>query len=120
MAKILIIDDDKLVLDTLKGIVGITNHSCIVLNDPEKVISTIIEEKVDLLITDIIMPYVSGFDLLEHINELGINIKIIVMSGGGAVETDSYLNTAKYLGAHRTIRKPISVSKMLVLIKELL
>ena len=66
------------------------------------------EEKIDLVITDLIMPEKEG---IETINELRLDfpdIKIIAISGGGNIGADNYLSLAKNLGADMTLSKPFT------------
>jgi two-component SAPR family response regulator len=80
--RILIVDDDPDITTTFK--VGIENASKSVAvhthNDPRKALLDFEPNFYDLLLIDINMPYIDGFQLSERILEIDINVKICYMS----------------------------------------
>jgi DNA-binding response OmpR family regulator len=74
-------------------------------------------EKIDLLITDINMPYNSGLELLQHVREkLDYRIPVIVMSVISLEETKKH---AWELGAVHYITKPFDPGTLIDKIKEI-
>jgi len=73
------------------------------------------EEEIDLVITDINMPYTKGLELVRHINtQLEPKIPVIVISGITNKETKEH---ALELGAEGYITKPFDLNVMVSLVK---
>ena len=73
------------------------------------------EEEIDLVITDINMPYTKGLELIRHVNtQLEVKIPVIVISGITNVETRAH---AMELGAEGYLTKPFDPKVMLDLVK---
>ena len=78
------------------------------------------DKKVDLVITDIVMPDKDGFETILELKRICPDIKIIAMYGGGCGHPEYYLDTAKGLGAQYTFEKPVNPSDLLAAVYELL
>jgi CheY-like chemotaxis protein len=78
------------------------------------------ENRVDLIITDIIMPDKEGLETIREIKKSSPDAKIIAISGGAKVGPGTYLKLAERLGAQRVFEKPIQISVLLSSIAELL
>ena len=108
-SKILIVDDNNLNIELLNELlsdigVKITSHS-----NPLHAIESIKKEKYDLLLLDILMPEMSGFELAETIKntETNKNTPIIFIS---AVSGNENIVNGYSLGAYSYIEKPFSPS----------
>jgi two-component system, OmpR family, response regulator ChvI len=77
MKKILVIDDEPDITFALKTILEDNGYTADVFNDPAEVISKYNQPGImyDLLIIDILMPRMNGFELYEKIKEIDNNIK---------------------------------------------
>ncbi len=78
------------------------------------------ESPVDVVVTDIVMPEKEGLETIVELRRMSRDVKIIALSGGGMVGPDTYLETAKMLGADRVFRKPIAQEDLLAAIAELM
>ena len=75
----------------------------------------------DLIVTDIVMPEMDGFDVLMALKESAADVGIIVMSGGAAkLDADQLLQTAGHMGAVRVLRKPLDFAQFLGTVTEIL
>lgn len=74
----------------------------------------------DLVITDVVMPEVDGFEVLLKLRLLTPGVGALVMSGGGRLEPEVYLGMATKLGAHDILRKPFTRAEMLKAVKRAL
>jgi DNA-binding NtrC family response regulator len=77
-------------------------------------------EAFDLIITDVIMPDCDGIELVMTVRRKLPDIKVIVMSGGGRIRADHYLNLAEKLGAARVFEKPFNTMELRTAVRELL
>jgi DNA-binding response OmpR family regulator len=74
----------------------------------------------DLIITDIVMPEKEGLEIIMEFRRHFPAVKVIAISGGGKIEANEYLKTAKALGAQKTFSKPFGLSELLEAVRELL
>ncbi len=82
MAQILVIDDDELQRKTLKKILEREGFNVDVACDGMDAPDYLKENSIQLILTDIYMPEMDGFELIEKIQKEYFDIKIIAMSGG--------------------------------------
>ncbi|RZL50794.1 MAG: response regulator [Pedobacter sp.] len=114
--KILIAEDDELMLKTLELRLKKDGHEVIVSSDGRDALLKIQQNDLDLVISDIMMPYVSGLEIISFLAEHAQTkkIPIIVLSGMG--QEDIVLE-AFQLGADDFITKPFSPSELSVRVK---
>lgn len=114
--KILIAEDDELMLKTLELRLKKDGHEVILSSDGRDALLKIQQNNLDLVISDIMMPYVSGLEIISFLaeNYQPKKIPIIVLSGMG--QEDIVLE-AFQLGADDFITKPFSPSELSVRVK---
>ena len=78
------------------------------------------ENPADLIITDLIMPEKEGLETIMELRRDFHDVKIIAMSGGGKIDSETYLQIAKTMGAISTIAKPFGRKELLRTVQELL
>jgi len=120
MAKILVIDDERMVRDTLKIILAAAGHEVLLAEDGHQGIKAFNESAPDLVITDILMPEKEGMETIRDLRQIRPNLPIIAISGGGRVGNISFLKVAERFGADRTIAKPFEPEHILTTVAELL
>ncbi|MBW7844958.1 MAG: response regulator [Bacteroidia bacterium] len=117
--KILLIDDDELILKVMNRILTKEGYNVIAVNNGKDALEKIEAEKYDMVITDLMMPYSNGFEIIskfkQHPNAL--NVPIIVISSVG---TESAIKEGLNIGADDYIRKPIMPDELLIRIKRLI
>ena len=118
MPRILIIDDDTAVRTTVRHVLERAGYETIEAGDGRE--GGRMLEGVDLVITDLLMPEVDGVDLLGMIRREGRTMPVIAISGGGKVDSKSYLEVARALGAFATIAKPFDLEHLLATVREAL
>ena len=67
MAKILIVDDEKAINDFIKFNLELAGHDCNQVYDGNSGLSEALKSKYDLIILDVMLPYYSGFEIMEYI-----------------------------------------------------
>jgi len=119
MKKIVIIEDDTVIRESLKEILELNNYEVLAEDSGIDLMKKVNEFVPDILITDIIMPDKDGIEIIIEAKKTHPDIILIAISGGGRIDSESYLNTAKYLGASATLKKPFSHAQLLDLLKNL-
>ena len=72
----------------------------------------------DLVITDMIMPVKDGLKFIMELIKDYPDLKILAISGGGAIKADRYLTMAGYLGDIATLEKPFKRDRLLELVRQ--
>ena len=104
--KILIAEDDELMLRTLEFRLKKDGHSIMMARDGREALQLIDTFLPDLVITDIMMPYSSGMEIVGFLKQKYNNsIKVIILSGMGQ---ENVILEAFRLGADDYITKPFS------------
>ncbi|EFK34585.1 Staphylococcus exoprotein expression protein R [Chryseobacterium gleum] len=111
---ILIAEDDELILKTIEHKLLKEGHEVILTRNGKDAIETLKTKDVDLAITDIMMPFASGIEILSAIKTMGKQIPVIMLSSMGQEEV--VLN-AFDLGAADFIVKPFSPNELILRIK---
>ncbi len=117
MKKIAIIEDDLVIRESLKEILEMNNYEVLAVDNGMDLTKKVHEFLPDILITDIIMPDKDGIEIIIEVKKTYPNIILIAISGGGRIDSESYLNTAKYLGADATLKKPFTHTQLLNILK---
>jgi len=108
---ILIVDDEEefalMVLNRLKGYSDYFN--IITARNGEDAIRIINSGEIDLIITDLLMPIMDGFELLAYISNNNLEIPVIVMTAYGNSAIENKINN---LGALQFIQKPIDFQEL--------
>jgi len=120
MSRILVIDDDELVRRMIREMLTGQGHEVEDLPSGENAVSLQRLKAFELLITDIIMPGKEGLETIRDFRNAFPRVKIIAISGGGRIGFAPYLETARVLGAHKTMAKPFRPAELLGVVEELL
>jgi len=116
-SKIMIVDDDKDILNLLKMSLSKRGLDVITESSPLTALEKISSEKIDVVILDKTMPEIDGLEILKHIKAFDESIQVIIMTGFGSIETAV---EAIKLGAFHYITKPVNVDELEFLIKQAL
>ena len=114
MAKVLIIDDERMIRNTLKDILVYENHETFLAQDGVEGAEMVKNNKFDIILCDIKMPKMDGIEVLEQMMAMGIDTPIVMISGHGTLETAV---EAIKKGAYDFIEKPLDLNRLLVVIK---
>jgi YesN/AraC family two-component response regulator len=120
MARILIIDDDIQVREMLKMLFEMAEYEVLDAPDGKEAIKRHLVSPADLLITDIVMPEKEGLETIIEFRRRFPSVKIIAISGGGKIDANEYLETAKLLGAQKGFSKPFELAGLLETVRKLL
>lgn len=114
MSRILVIDDDPAVLGTVRKLLERDGHEVLVAQDGKEGMRIVRarSEEIDLVVTDLIMPEQEGIETIMALQEEFPRLKILAMSGGGAVDPSGPLADARLLGAGEILAKPFSLEQL--------
>ena len=110
-AHILVIDDEKNYLLVLQTLLEDEGYTVTAINDPETALAFLQESEVDVVVTDMKMPGVSGMEILRQVKKQLPHIPVLIMTAFGSIE--SAVETMKY-GAFDYITKPFSNDELLL------
>ena len=113
MAKILIIDDDELVLNALSTLLHHAGHELFITADGPRSIDLFFEQRPDVTILDIGLPTTNGLEVLNHLRQIDPEAKVIMISGYTAPAVRA---EAKEKGAYAFLEKPFEIKALLNLI----
>jgi DNA-binding NtrC family response regulator len=80
MAEILVVDDDGVIRDTLCELLS-QDHACQTADTAEEALTKLKSHLFDVVLTDVSMPGLSGFELLNRVVQLYPNTPVIIISG---------------------------------------
>lgn len=120
MATILVTDDEALIRLTIRKMLEKEGHRVLEASDGKQAEAIAAEIKVDLLITDIIMPEQEGIETIMSIRKTQSELPILAISGGGRNANLDYLVTAELLGANATLCKPFDKDALIEVVNTLL
>ena len=83
----LVVDDEPGITALCKRVLSRAGYDVIALTDPRAAIEHLQHHRIDLLVVDIRMPDVDGFDVISHAQMVQPDIAVLVMTGFGTVET---------------------------------
>ncbi|MEN8156903.1 MAG: response regulator [Bacteroidota bacterium] len=112
---ILVCEDNVMTLRTMEFALKKAGYTVFKAEDGEQGIRVLSEEAVDLVITDINMPYTKGLELVRYINTtLDNKIPVIVVTG---ITNDETRDHAMELGAQGYLTKPFDLDTMVDMVK---
>lgn len=114
MSKILIIDDERGIRNTLKDIFEYEGHEVILSENGMEGLVAIKTEKPNVVFCDIKMPKMDGIEVLERIKEFSPDTPVIMISGHGTIDTAV---EAIRKGAFDFIEKPLDLNRLLITVK---
>lgn len=115
--RILVVDDDPVVLQMVSEVLGTGGYVPTVTADPRQALALLGAETFDLIISDFVMPHVDGLQLLETARERNPSAAVLMMSGFG---TGRLVRESLDKGAAEFIAKPFEVTAFLSMVDEIL
>ena len=112
--KILIVDDERAIRNSLKEILLDEGYQADVAEDGPSALEAAAKERYDVIFCDIKMPGMEGTEVLEKLVEEGIDSAVVMISGHGDIQTA--VECIKK-GAFDFIQKPLDLNRILITIK---
>ena len=114
--KILVAEDEPLMLKTIALKLKKDGYDVITAEDGRSAIEQISSDSPELVITDIMMPYVSGLEIVSHVKNSERKVPVIVLSAMGQEKT---VLEAFNLGADDYMTKPFSPNELTIRVRKL-
>ncbi len=115
--RILVVEDDLSILTGLSMSLRFEGYEVIQAQDGRTGLQKVLDERPDLLVLDIMLPQMNGFEVLEELKRRGNPVPVIVLSAKG-VETDRVMGLN--LGADDYVVKPFGLQELLARIRAVL
>jgi DNA-binding NtrC family response regulator len=116
-ATILVVDDEKNILASLKTALSLEGFSVLLAGSGELALSRLAEDAVDLVLLDVKLPGVDGLEVLRRIRERWPLVPVVMMSGHGTIQVAL---EAIRMGALDFIEKPLASERIVVTINNAL
>ncbi len=111
MAKVLVIDDEKAIRNTLKDVLEYEKHVVDLAEDGIIGLEIFEKEEYEVVLCDIKMDNMDGIEVLEKIQEINADVPVIMISGHGNIDTAV---DAIKKGAFDFLEKPLDLNRLLV------
>lgn len=110
---VLFVDDDPVTCSVMKRNCDRVGYSCRVYESPKECLDAFASEGADVIVTDLRMPEMNGFELLSEIRSVDNDIPVLVMTGYSSVENAV---EAMKRGATDFIKKPFDFEELRLVI----
>jgi len=115
--RILVVDDEEALRTVLSGELASEGYEVQSAGDGDEAIATLGKQMFDLVLLDIKMPRVTGFDVLRHIKEKHPTTKVVMLTGFADLKNAI---ESKQLGAEDFVSKPYDLVDLLTTIERVL
>ena len=114
MARILVVDDEQSIRNTLRDILEFESYIVDEASDGMDCLAKVKQHNYDVIIMDVKMPKLDGMEALEKIQSINPDIPIVIISGHGNIDTAV---EAVKKGAFDFIQKPMDLNRLLITIR---
>lgn len=120
MARILVIEDDRAMCDTIRLMLEQRGHSIQTASEGSRAMRWLELQRFDLVITDMLMPGQEGVETIRMMRRRFAGLPILAISGGGQTGFRDALEAARLMGAHGTLSKPFEMHELFATVDALL
>jgi signal transduction histidine kinase len=115
--KILIVDDDQMILDSLNALLKYKGYEINTTNRAKEALKLLNQNIFDLAILDVMMPEMTGFELLDSLDRASLDTMFMIMTGDASMD---YAIEAIRKMANDYIRKPFEPDELLMRVEMVL
>ena len=120
MKQILVVDDEAQIRTMLTLMLEQEGYIVHTAENGEQGLALVGRHTFDLVITDMIMPVKDGLKFIMELVRDYPDLKVLAISGGGAIKAERYLTMAGYLGDIATLEKPFKREVLLEMVAKLI
>lgn len=114
---VLVVDDEPTILDVLEHFLTLERYRALKAGTAEDAIEMLKEEKIDVVVTDVMLPGQSGADLLKHVKENYPTLPVIMITGhSGSHTTKEFMA----MGADGYFTKPFNNQELIYTLRNCL
>lgn len=115
MSKVLVVDDEKLICDMIQTELEKNGFDVTVVNTSKEAIKAIDYLDFEIILLDLMLPKITGLELLQMIKEKKPDTVVIIITAHGSIESAV---KAMKLGAFDYLTKPFSMEELIVVINK--
>jgi len=105
MANVLVVDDERSIRVTVETFLRREGHTVWTAEDADAALARLAEGGIDIVVSDVILPRVTGVELLRQIHGMSPDVQVIMMTGQPTIDTAA---EAVRQGAFDYLRKPVT------------
>lgn len=109
---VLLVDDDNICRAAYEAALTKAGYHVTSVRDGQEALIRCTTEKFDVIVCDIFMPTVDGFEVLRHLNRQSSQTPVLMMSSGGTANFVDLLRSAVLLGARCGLVKPFAPDRL--------
>ncbi|MBF0226997.1 MAG: response regulator [Desulfobacterales bacterium] len=110
--QIMVVDDEADTADLMaSSISAVTNHKVFSFNDPKNALDFFMKSPVDLVITDLVMPNMDGFEMIKTMKDRSVNTDFMVITGNKRIRSVVH---SRWLGVSYLFFKPVNIDELLI------
>lgn len=118
MPAVLLLDDNEAYRTLIAETLTLAGFEVCAISDGRRVPAILRERRIDLVITDIVMPERDGLETLTELRYSHPRLPVIAISGDLPLNTQLYLTIAEKLGATRVLAKPFKMDELVAAARE--
>ena len=115
--RILVVDDEPQIRDVLRRKLETCGYEVAEAQNGHEAIRRLDAESFDVVVSDIMMPERDGLEVIMHLRKAQSRVKVIAISAPG---NELFLDSARALGAARSLEKPFSLDDLARAVEEVL
>ena len=108
-ARILVVDDEKFIVEAISQHLTALGYEVLPFLDPAKALEAIGSEEIDLVLTDLRMPDISGMDITRAVKDSGSDARVIILTGYATI--DSAIESVQ-LQVYAYLHKPFDLRQL--------
>lgn len=121
MARILLVDDEPMLRETLRIALSGAGHAVTVAQDGKAALAVLAKDaSFDVVVTDILMPETDGLEMIMRLRKDSGHVRIIAMSGGGRTRNMDMLDFASSFGADAVLAKPFLPKQLIASVQDVM
>ena len=113
-ARVLVVDDDPPVRETLCELIAELGHESVPAAGGREALELLAARPYDVVITDLFMPEMNGLEFVRHLRELSLEVPVILLTAVATPEVVAVLRAANVL----CLRKPVGLVELAAAIRQ--